>query len=116
MKVFGISQSSGAERRLDVERGAQGIVLVFTDLPAGKECERVLVKTDDLLGTVMAPVAGGSTVDGMSPAYGTKTLLHVEVRRNEVWLAAKPVAGGGTDVAVGRDDFQDALEGAIPRA
>jgi hypothetical protein len=42
-------------------------------------------------------------------------LLDVEVRRNEVLLRARAEVGEGTDVAVGLDDFQDALEGAIPR-
>ena len=39
----------------------------------------------------------------------------MEVRRNEVWLKAGPALGEGVDVAVGLDDFQDALEGAISR-
>jgi hypothetical protein len=43
-------------------------------------------------------------------------LLGVEVRRNEVWLSARPATGAATDVAVGLDDFQDALEGAIGQA
>jgi hypothetical protein len=114
MKVFGVSQTSGEERSLDVERGAEGIVLVITDLPAGNERERILVPLDGLLAAVTEPVAGGTTVEGTSPAYGTKRVLGVEVRRNEVWLTARGDAV--TDVAVGLDDLQDALEAAIPRA
>ena len=40
-------------------------------------------------------------------------LLQVEIRRNEVWLKARPPSGEGAAVAVGLDDFQDAIEGAI---
>jgi len=116
MRIFGVSQSSGVERRLSVERGADGVVLVITDHADGKERERVLVRADDLLATVTDPPPGGSTVEGVSPAHGSKVLLDVEVRRNEVWLTARPGSGDGADVAVGLDDFQDALEGAIGRA
>jgi hypothetical protein len=42
-------------------------------------------------------------------------LLAVEVRRNEVLLNASGASGEGADVAVGLDDFQDALEGALNR-
>ena len=44
-----------------------------------------------------------------------KMLLRLEVRRNEVLIRADGGGGAGTDVAVGLDDFQDALEGAIAR-
>jgi hypothetical protein len=41
-------------------------------------------------------------------------LLKVEIRRNEVWLNARPVTGLCDEgIAVGLDDFQDALEEAI---
>jgi hypothetical protein len=54
-------------------------------------------------------------VEGAIPPHGPKALLRVEVRRNEVWLTAGPAAGDTTDVAVGLDDFQDALEAALSR-
>jgi hypothetical protein len=117
MKVFGVSQTSGVERRLYVERGGDGIVFIIKDKDGEKELERILVRPDDLLPTVTDPVPGGSTVEGTSPAHGWKMLLGVEVRRNEVWLSARPAtAVVATDVAVGLDDLQDALEGAIGHA
>ena len=116
MKVYGVSQTSGVERRLSVERGADGVVLVITDEAGGKERARVLVPADDLLATVTDPAPGGRTVAGVSPSHGSKMLLAVEVRRNEVWIDVRPEAGEGADVAVGLDDFQDALEGVIGRA
>ena len=54
-------------------------------------------------------------VAGIAPPHGVKMLLHVEVRRNEVLLQAGAGSGPGADVAVGLDDFQDALEGAIAK-
>ena len=117
-----MSQTSGIERRLSVERGVDGIVLAITDEAGGKERARVLVAADDLLAMVTDPIPGGSTVEGVSPAHGTAMRLGVEIRRNEVWIEVRAGAGEvadaavAADVAVGLDDFQDALEGAISRA
>jgi hypothetical protein len=123
MKVFGVSQSSGAERLLYVEPGAGGIVLAIKDRVKGRwqeeerERARVAVREDDLLPAVTDPAPGGATVEGTSPVHGWKMLLKVEVRRNEVWLDARPVTGlVGEDIAVGLDDFQDALDEAIGQA
>jgi hypothetical protein len=120
MKVFGVSQSSGAERLLYVERGGGGIVLAITESVAGRwgpeeqERARVAVREDDLLPAITDPTPGGAVVEGTSPTHGWKMLLKVEVRRNEVWLSARPATGlVEEDVAVGLDDFQDALDEAI---
>ena len=37
MMIYGLSQSSGVERRLTVERGGQGVVLTITDHIGDKE-------------------------------------------------------------------------------
>ncbi len=114
MKVFGVSQSSGAERELVVEGGKDGIALTIRDHGGGAELERVLVRADDLLPAITDPAPGGCTVEGTSPAHRWRMLLTVEIRRNEVWLTARPAtAKAAVDVAVGLDDFQDALERAI---
>lgn len=115
MTIYGISQSTGVERRLKVERGGQGIVLTFTDHVGDKERARIMVQPDNLLSTVVEPPAGGSTVEGIAPPHGEKMLLDVEVRRNEVLLRVRPSSGEGSDAAVGLDDFQDALEAVISR-
>ena len=115
MKKYGVSQSSGVERRLYVERARDGIVLVINDHDGNKEQERIMVRADDLLPAITDAAPGGRAVEGVSPAHGWKMLLQGEVRRNEVWLTAEPASGGGADVAVGLDDFQDALQGAISR-
>jgi hypothetical protein len=115
MKIFGVSQSSGVERSLHVERGHDCIVLIIKDLDGSKERERILVKEDDILSAIIDPAPGGNTVEGVSPVHGWKMLLQVEARRNEVWLLMRPATGEGTDVAIGLDDFRDALEAAINR-
>lgn len=116
MTIYGISQSTGVERRLKVEMGAHGLVLIFIDHVGGKERERILVQVDDLLAAITEAPADGCTVEGIFPPYGPKILLRVEVCRNEVLLKVSADSGAeGPDVAVGLDDFQDALEAVINR-
>jgi hypothetical protein len=115
MKVFGVSQSSGVERNLHIERGHEGVVLIIRDPDEDKELERTMVAVDDLLSTITDPAPGGRTVEGIAPGLGSKVLLDVEVRRNEVWITARSASGHQADVAVGLDDLQDALEGTISR-
>jgi hypothetical protein len=115
MTIYGVSQSSAVERRLKVERGGQGVVLTIIDHVGDKERERIMVQPDDILAAITDPPAGGAQVAGIAPPHGAKMLLDIEVRRNEVLLRARGASGEGTDVAVGLDDFQDALEGAISR-
>lgn len=115
MTIYGVSQSSGVERRLKVERGGQGVVLTVIDHIGEKERDRILVQADSLLGAITDPLPGGSKVEGVSPPHGPNMLLDVEVRRNEVLLRLYADSAEGSDVAVGLDDFQDALEGVITR-
>ena len=111
--IYGVSQSSGVERQLMVDRGGQGVVLSITDHVGGQERGRIMVPTGNLLATITDPLPGGCTVEGISPPQGAKMLLDVQVCRNEVQLRARGESGDGSDVAVGLDDFQDALAGVI---
>jgi hypothetical protein len=113
MQIYGVSQSSGVERRLKVERGVECVVLTIIDHAGGRERERILVPADGLLAAITDPPPGGSSVEGRAPPDGKKMLLAVEVRRNEVLIQMRAEPGEGSDVAVGLDDFQDALEGVI---
>jgi hypothetical protein len=72
-----------------------------------------MVQPDDLLAAITDPPAGGSAVAGIAPPHGAKMRLNIEVHRNEVLLRAGADLEQGSDVAVGLDDFQDALEGVI---
>jgi hypothetical protein len=115
MTIYGVSQSSGVERQLKVDKGIQGVVLTIVDHAGKKERERISVPTDDLVAAITDAPPGGRTLEGVAPPQGGKMLLDVEVRRNEVWLRVRAEAGEGADVAVGFDDLQDALEGVISR-
>jgi hypothetical protein len=115
MTIYGLSQSSGVERRLKVERGGQGIVLTIIDHAADKEQERIMIGAEDLLNAITQPAEGGTAIQGIRPPHGETMRLDLEVRRNEVLLTARGGSGDGSDVAVGLDDLQDALEGAITR-
>jgi hypothetical protein len=113
MTVYGISQSSGVERLVTVERGGEGIVLTFSDLVSSIERARIMLAPDRLLATITDPPDGGCTIAGTVPPHGTTQFLDVEIRRNEVLLRVHAEAETGWDAAVGLDDFQDALEKAI---
>jgi hypothetical protein len=113
MTIYGLSQSIGVERRLTVERDSEGIVLTIIEHTGGVERERIMLPPDNLLAAVTDPPPGGCTIEGTSPPHGVKKLLDVEVRRNEVLLRVHAEPEAGSDVAVGLDDFQDALEKVI---
>jgi hypothetical protein len=113
MTVYGVSQSSGVERRLTVERGGEGIVLTLIDHVGSVERARIMLQPEGLLAAITDPPAGGCTVEGTAPPHGGKKLLDVEVRRNEVLLRVHAGSEGECDAAVGLDDFQDALEKVI---
>jgi hypothetical protein len=113
MKIYGVSQVSGVERQLKIERGIDGVVLTVTDSDGSHERGWISVPAENLLSAIIDPPPGGSTIEGFRQARGDKMTLDVEVRRNEVQLALHPA--DGADIAVGLDDLQDALEGVINR-
>jgi hypothetical protein len=116
MKIYGVSQSTGVERLLKIERGIDGIVLTVIEHVGQKERGRIIVLADPLLAAIMEPPAGGATIAGLPQANAGAMALHIEVKRNEVLLRVDAVADGSSaDVAVGLDDLQDALEGVISR-
>jgi hypothetical protein len=113
MRIYGLSQSSGVERRLHIERGGEGVVFLISDHVGNIERGRILVPQDSLMSAVMDQVPGGVSIEGKFPPNGAKRLLEVEVRHNEVLLNLRGESGTGCDIAVGLDDFQDALEKTI---
>src|SRR5439155_2667735 len=113
MTIYGMSQSSGVERRLRVELGGDGVVLTITNHDGNVEQGRIMLQPDGLLMSITNPSPGGCTIEGIRPPHGVKMLLDVEVRRNEVLLRARKESEQGCDVAIGLDDFQDALEKVI---
>jgi hypothetical protein len=113
MKIYGLSQTSGVERRLFLERAGDGLVLIITDHEGNRERARIMVPADAVVGAIMDPAPGGTSVEGIAPPNGPKMHLEIEVRRNEVLLAARTDTEATADVAVGLDDLQDALERII---
>jgi hypothetical protein len=116
MTIFGLSQSSGAERLLEVGPAGAAVRLTIYDRVGGAARVQVVVPSDSLLCAVVDCPAGGATVEGTSLEGGARGLLDIEVRSNEVQLRARAESGDGWDVAVGLDDFQDAMEGVVPAA
>lgn len=98
--IHAVSQSTGAERTVSVEAATTGLLLVIAE--KGAELARVEVPADELLAVLTDRPAGQQSV-------GAAKVLGVEVRRNEVLLAA-----GNADAAVGLDDLMDAVAAALP--
>ena len=110
MVIFGLSQTSGIERQLKLDRAGTGILLTISDHIGTIERERILVQIEDIMSALVAAPGQTTVIDGESPTYGAKKHLDFEIHRNEVWLRSHDGTSEGCDLAVGLDDFQDALE------
>ena len=109
MVIYGVSQTSGVERQLKFDRAGAGVIMTISDHKGGAEQERIVVLAEDIM-NVLVGEPGSHSLEGESPQYGTKKTLDMEIRRNEIWLRSHDAATEGCDIAVGLDDFQDALE------
>jgi hypothetical protein len=112
MTIYGLSQSSGEERLLDVVHVDTGLLLHVRGGDDASDRGKIVVPADDLIARLADPPAGVASLTGTSPLYGGRKWLDLEVRRNEVLLKVRTDAGDGRDIAVGLDDFQDAVEAA----
>jgi hypothetical protein len=86
MRIYGVSQSSGVERRLHIDEAGEGIVLTISDHVGNVKREDITVHPDSLLAAVMDRTPGGVTIEGRSRPNEPKKLIDVEIRRNEVLL------------------------------
>src|SRR5581483_3830722 len=101
MKIYGISQSTGVERRLYIEKRAGVLVLTISDHVGNVQREQIQIEADSILAPVMDRSSGQVTIEGVVPSDGPKRLLDLEVRRNEVLLKIRAESEDGTDIAVG---------------
>ena len=115
MRIYGVSQPSGVERRLHIDQAGDCVMLTITDHVGNVKREDITVHPDRLLAAVIERTPGGVTIEGRCQPHEPKKLIDVEIRRNEVLLRVRVEPQGASDVAVGLDDFQDALEGVITR-
>jgi hypothetical protein len=107
MKIYGVSQTNGAERVVDLSPSPSGLLIVFND-NMGHTAERIVIDPTPLITVLTDRPEGVKTIVGKSgnEARGIK----IEVRKNEVLLTL-----GRIDAAVGLDDLMDALA-ATPSA
>lgn len=111
MTAYGLSQSTGVERILVIDQSADKLLLHLQDQP-GQPRERILVDPAEVVAALSDGGAGARTMEGTAPEKALRKLLDLEVRGNEVLLCVRPASGAGWDIAVGLDDFQDAVEAA----
>jgi hypothetical protein len=108
--IYGLSPTTGAERTLDLERTAAGIRLHSRDGESYRDFDTILVEPGALLAALIDRPAERTTIRGVAAAGEASRLLDISVRGNEVTLWVRTETGHAWDVAVGFDDFQDAVE------
>jgi hypothetical protein len=116
MTIYGLSQTTGIERTLEVEKTPTGVLLHSRDEEAYKDLDRIVVEAESLLTALIDRPAERTTVNGVSTDGEARKLLDITVKGNEVMLWVRTETGNDWDIAVGFDDFQDALEVASDAA
>jgi len=114
--IYGLSPTTGAERTLDVERADGGVLLHSRDPESLRDIDRIVVAADPLLAAVIDRPADRTAIRGVEAAGEASRRLEIAVRGNEVLLWVRTETGNDWDIAVGLDDFQDALEQASDAA
>jgi hypothetical protein len=116
MTIYGLSPTSGAERTLEIEKTPAGMRLSSRDPESYRDTDRVVVPEDLLLAALIDRPAERSVIPADDAPGQARKLLDIEVRCDEVLLRVRAETGAGWDIAVGLDDFQDALEQASDAA
>jgi hypothetical protein len=111
MTIYGLSPTTGAERTLDLEKTTTGLLIHSRDPESYRDIDRIVVDPNALLTAVIDRPAEQTRIDGVTAVSGEASRrLDITVKGNEVVLAVQTETGNGWDIAVGFDDFQDALE------
>ena len=116
MTIYGLSPTTGAERTLDLETTAAGLLIHSRDPESYRDIDRIVVDPAALLAAVIDRPAEQTRIAGVAASGEASRRLDITVRGNEVVLTVQTEAGNGWDIAVGFDDFQDALEQASDAA
>ena len=112
MTINGVSQSTLVPRLLEIEKEDNNLLFHIHDKPPITR-EKILVPAAEVVALLTNTEPGLKTIEGTSPARERRKLLDIEIRKNEVLLWVRTVEGGGWDIAIGFDDFQDALEATM---
>src|SRR5438309_2018972 len=105
MTIYGLSQTSGAERTLAVEKTGVGFLLHSQDTESYGDLDKIVVPSESLLAALIDRPAERSTIRSESANGEARKLLDITVRGNEVLLWVRTETGNGWDIAVGFDDF-----------
>ena len=116
MTIYGLSPTTGAERTLELEKTAEGLLLHSRDEDAYGDLDRIVVEPELLLAALIDRPTERTTIKSEGAKGEARKALDIEIRKNEVTLWVRTETGRTWDIAVGFDDFQDALEQASDAA
>jgi hypothetical protein len=116
MTIYGVSPTDGTERTLSVETTTAGLVLQVRDPEGYGDLDQIVVPPDLLLAALIDRPFERTIIKSEDAKGEARKLLDMEIRRNEVLLWVRTETGRTWDIAVGFDDFQDALEQASDAA
>ncbi len=109
MPIYGVSQSSGADRLLDLQ-AAEGGVLVHIHDTTDPDRGKIVVSRQAIDEVLGKPPGHLMTLDGTVENPAGPQQLDLQIKGGDVLLAEKTAAGDGWDIAVGLDDFIEAFE------
>ena len=116
MTIYGLSPTTGAERTLELEKTAEGLLLHSRDEETYGDLDRIEVEPELLLAALIDRPTERTTIKSEGAKGEARKALDIEIRKNEVTLWVRTETGRTWDIAVGFDDFQDALEEASDAA
>ena len=116
MTIYGLSPTTGAERTLELEKTAEGLLLHSRDEEGYSDLDRIVVEPELLLAALIDRPTERTTIKSDGAKGEARKALDIEIRKNEVTLWVRTETGRTWDIAVGFDDFQDALEQASDAA
>ena len=90
MTIYGLSQTTGIERTLEVDATSAGIRLHSRDEDGSPDMDNIVVASEPLLAALMDRPAQRTTIPSVSAAGEASQSLDMTVRGNEVMLWVRP--------------------------
>ena len=101
MTIYGLSPTTGAERTLELEKTAEGLLLHSRDEETYGDLDRIEVEPELLLAALIDRPTERTTIKSEGAKGEARKALDIEIRKNEVTLWVRTETGRTWDIAVG---------------